>query len=109
MRRRGTPLSVISEGRTGSPRRDAGTVCPAVSAHGSNPSAFAARYALCRWVMSSERVSFMGSGLPPDIVPIARQIPADFCHLPGRPGEFHPEPPTDPDVNLSIHPARATQ
>jgi hypothetical protein len=29
--------------------------------------------------------------------------------LPGRPGEFHPEPPTDPDVNLSIHPARATQ
>src|ERR1700737_3905063 len=28
---------------------------------------------------------------------------------PGRPGEFHPEPPTDPDVNLSIHPARATQ
>ena len=29
--------------------------------------------------------------------------------LPGRPGEFRPEPPTDPDVNLSIHPARATQ
>jgi hypothetical protein len=29
--------------------------------------------------------------------------------LPGPPGEFRPEPPTDPDVNLSIHPARATQ
>jgi hypothetical protein len=28
--------------------------------------------------------------------------------LPSRPGEFHPEPLTDPDVNLSIHPARAT-
>jgi hypothetical protein len=28
---------------------------------------------------------------------------------PSRPGEFHSEPPTDPDVNLSIHPARATQ
>jgi hypothetical protein len=28
--------------------------------------------------------------------------------LPGRPGEVRPEPPTDPDVNLSIHPARAT-
>jgi len=28
--------------------------------------------------------------------------------LPGRPGDFHPESPTDPDVNLSIHPARAT-
>jgi hypothetical protein len=27
--------------------------------------------------------------------------------LPSRPGEFHPEPLTDPDVNLSIHPARA--
>src|SRR5262249_44100362 len=28
---------------------------------------------------------------------------------PSRPGVFHPEPLTDPDVNLSIHPARATQ
>src|SRR5215467_6102569 len=28
--------------------------------------------------------------------------------MPGRPGEFHPESPTDPDVNLSTHPARAT-
>jgi hypothetical protein len=27
---------------------------------------------------------------------------------PGRPGEFHPEPPIDPDVTLSSHPARAT-
>ena len=23
-----------------------------------------------------------------------------------RPGEFHPEPPTDPDLTLSRHPAR---
>ena len=28
--------------------------------------------------------------------------------LPSQLGEFHPEPLTDPDVNLSIHPARAT-
>ena len=28
--------------------------------------------------------------------------------LPGRPGEFRPESPTDPDVTLSSHPARAT-
>jgi len=28
--------------------------------------------------------------------------------MPSRPGEFHPEPLTDPDVNLSIHPARVT-
>src|SRR5215472_16655812 len=28
--------------------------------------------------------------------------------LPSRPGDFHPEALTDPDVNLSIHPARAT-
>ena len=27
---------------------------------------------------------------------------------PSRPGEFHPEPLTEPDLNLSIHPARAT-
>ena len=29
--------------------------------------------------------------------------------LPSRPGEFHPEPLTDPDVSLSTYPARATQ
>jgi hypothetical protein len=29
--------------------------------------------------------------------------------MPSRPGEFHPEALTDPDVNLSIHPARATE
>src|ERR1700726_3576133 len=28
--------------------------------------------------------------------------------MPSRPGEFHPEPLTDPDLNLSIHPARVT-
>jgi hypothetical protein len=33
----------------------------------------------------------------------------DLLIAPGRPGELHLEPPTDPDVNLSIHPARATQ
>jgi hypothetical protein len=27
---------------------------------------------------------------------------------PSRPGEFHPEPLTESDLNLSIHPARAT-
>src|SRR6516225_354222 len=29
--------------------------------------------------------------------------------VPSRPGEFHPEPLTDPDVILSHHPARATE
>ena len=28
--------------------------------------------------------------------------------VPSRPGEFHPEPLTDPDLSLSTHPARAT-
>jgi hypothetical protein len=28
---------------------------------------------------------------------------------PSRPGEFHPEPLTDPDVSLSTYPARATR
>src|SRR5260370_19802009 len=27
---------------------------------------------------------------------------------PSRPGEFHPQPLTEPDVNLSTYPARAT-
>jgi hypothetical protein len=30
----------------------------------------------------------------------------DPPQMPSRPGEFHSEPLTDPDVNLSIHPAR---
>ena len=29
--------------------------------------------------------------------------------VPSRPGEFHPEPLTDPDLTLSRHPARATE
>jgi hypothetical protein len=29
--------------------------------------------------------------------------------MPSRPEEFHPEALTDPDLNLSIHPARATK
>jgi hypothetical protein len=38
-----------------------------------------------------------------------RQFPRSFdpSPWPSRPGEFHPEPLTDPDVNLSIHAARA--
>ena len=28
--------------------------------------------------------------------------------LPSRPGEFHPEPLTEPDLSLSTYPARAT-
>jgi hypothetical protein len=35
--------------------------------------------------------------------------PAFSATLPSRPGEFHPEPLTDPDVILSHHPARATE
>ena len=37
------------------------------------------------------------------------QIVMGWEDWPGRPGDLHPESPTDPDVNLSIHPARATQ
>src|SRR6516162_5216736 len=33
---------------------------------------------------------------------------AKLLCLPSRPGEFHPEPLTDPDLTLSRHPARAT-
>src|SRR6267154_3044644 len=42
------------------------------------------------------------------------QIAADLRYRPSRqsrpsrPGEFHPKPLTDPDLNLSIHPARVT-
>ena len=44
------------------------------------------------------------------VLPAGSPGTAEICkELPGQPGEFHPELPTDPDVNLSIHPARATQ
>jgi hypothetical protein len=33
---------------------------------------------------------------------------APSWHKPSRPGEFHPEPLTEPDLILSHHPARAT-
>ena len=36
-----------------------------------------------------------------------RRRVAKATRMPSRPGEFHPEPLTDPDLNLSIHPARA--
>src|SRR6267143_404876 len=42
------------------------------------------------------------------VVPESHRL-SSHSMVPGRPGEFHSEPPTDPDVNLSIHPARATQ
>ena len=35
-------------------------------------------------------------------------VGAEPSNLPSRPGEFHPEPLTDPDVILSHCPARAT-
>jgi hypothetical protein len=31
----------------------------------------------------------------------------EVTRMPSRPGEFHPEPLTDPDLILSHHPARA--
>jgi hypothetical protein len=36
------------------------------------------------------------------------QSRAQRLSRPSRPGEFHPEPLTDPDLTLSRHPARAT-
>jgi hypothetical protein len=36
------------------------------------------------------------------------RYPSERVKLPSRPGESHPEPLTDPYVNLSIHTARAT-
>jgi hypothetical protein len=47
----------------------------------------------------------------PGALRLAREIGigAAVTHRPpSRPGEFRPEPLTEPDVNLSIHPARAT-
>jgi len=37
-----------------------------------------------------------------------RELTEALDVLPSRPGEFHPEPLTDPDLTLSRHPARAT-
>ena len=37
-----------------------------------------------------------------------RRKRVDLTKMPSRPGEFHLEPLTDPDLTLSRHPARAT-
>jgi len=37
-----------------------------------------------------------------------RNWPCLRFQMPSRPGEFHPEPLTEPDVSLSAYPARAT-
>src|SRR5215831_19738227 len=44
-----------------------------------------------------------GFGGEAEILCSTRTLPV----LPSRPGEFHPEPLTDPDMTLSRHPARA--
>ena len=58
-----------------------------------------------------------GHGLPSRCVSTTTSVPQIAADLlqrpnrqswPSRPGEFHPEPLTDPDLNLSIHPARVT-
>src|SRR5712691_4337232 len=44
----------------------------------------------------------------PDLLcPLLTSAPRSVA-LPSRPGEFHPEPLTEPDVSLSTYPARAT-
>jgi len=46
--------------------------------------------------------------MPEEVTAVQLLNPTSDClFVPSRPGEFHPEPLTDPDVNLSIHPARA--
>jgi len=62
--------------------------------HGSN------RRASCRITQGSRGPS-AAEGRPTVVVGASRR-----SKMPSRPGEFHPEPLTDPDLNLSIHPAR---
>jgi len=65
-----------------------------------NPRQLMAR--LCRPGRCSKSAAFRGT---PVVLPTwSRRQP-----LPSRPGEFHPESLTDPDVILSHHPARATK
>ena len=45
----------------------------------------------------------------PSAFPYRAEYHAAHAALPSRPGEFHPEPLTDPDVILSHHPARAPE
>jgi hypothetical protein len=40
---------------------------------------------------------------------VATQVGFTEYDQPSRPGDLHPEALTEPDVNLSIHPARATE
>jgi hypothetical protein len=69
------------------------------------------RYLAGRHQIAAERVCRSRlNGAPAVILGKDRQAPARVHSqpLPSRPGEFHPEPLTDPDLSLSTHPARAT-
>jgi hypothetical protein len=59
------------------------------------------------WVMGCLR-EYVGTttGVPQIAVDLVQR--PSWQSRPSRPGEFHPEPLTDPDLNLSIHPARVT-
>jgi hypothetical protein len=61
---------------------------------------------------SVETVLIVGGGIAGLTVCFTSVIRRSRCGSalrvrPSRPGEFHPEPLTDPDVTLSRHPARA--
>src|SRR5260370_41050440 len=69
------------------------------------------------WIVPANRSRLWTSFLRSFPVSMPRPVPPkptvkpdgpDRQPWPSRPGEFHPEPPTDPDLNPSIHPAHVT-
>ena len=78
----------------------------------------AERYRACKTSRESILDADGGQFCAPINTPRLRDLQATWrrkhgvegrCRTPSRPGEFHPEPLTEPDMRLSPHPARATQ
>src|SRR6516164_10989173 len=65
--------------------------------------------ALARVAASASDVSYFGHGTTVATNALIEHRGAPTELVPSRPGEFHPEPLTDPDLTLSRHPARATE
>jgi len=82
---------------------------PSTPADPSHAVAEGVREALTQGAAQASDVSYFGHGTTVATNALIQHRGAPTGLMPSRPGEFHPEPLTDPDLTLSRHPARATE
>src|SRR6202171_4497821 len=72
------------------------------------------QYKLLAYILSATLAGFAGAlkvfvAQNASLTDVHWTMSGEIVLMPSRPGEFHPEPLTDPDLTLSRHPARATE